>query len=329
MESENTQITLRDSIADAMDQHTSDEVVNESNQTDIKTDDRPRDEIGRFAPKQEVQAEVAQEVAEAPQVKPRPSSWKKDYDEHWTKLDPTLQDYISQRESDYARGVSTYKQNWENAAPIYEAMQPFMPILQEHNIQPQQWISNLGNAHRTLAMGSPEEKIQMFARLANDYGVNLGALTGQQYDPQFGMITQELNSVKNELNQFKTLREQQEQTALQSEIEKFSQDAPYFDDVRETMAQLLQSGVVADLKSAYDKAIRLNDDVWQKQQTEALQAKAQANVEQKHQKVVEAKAKAVSVRSSSPTGMVNSGNGKKDLRSTVAELVNQHSNERV
>ena len=69
-----------------------------------------------------------------------------------------LQEYIMQREQDYAKGVSTYKSQWDQAAPIYEAMQPFIPILQEHNIQPQQWIQNLGRAHQVLAMGSPEQK---------------------------------------------------------------------------------------------------------------------------------------------------------------------------
>jgi hypothetical protein len=282
----------------------------------------PRDESGKFVAKQapEVTTEVTTEVTEHPQIKPRPSSWKKDYEAQWATLDPTLQDYINQREADYAKGVSTYKQNWDNAAPIYEAMQPFLPLLQQNNIQPNQWIANLGNAHKTLAMGSPDEKLQMFARLANDYGVNLGALTGQQqYDPQFSMITQELGQVKNQLAEFRQQQEAQEQASLQNDIQAFAKEAPHFDEVRETMAQLLQSGVATDLKTAYDKAIRLNDDIWQKQQAEALQAKAQESAEQNQQKVAAAKAKAVSTKSSSPTGLMNSGNGKKDLRSTLAE----------
>lgn len=331
---ENAQITLRESIENAVEQHVP-EVV-EAEVGEKKPTERVRDESGKFAKAEkvekqvEVQPEVTQTAApEVPAVKPRPSSWKKDYEEHWSKLDPALQDYIAQRESDYAKGVSTYKQNFETVQPVYEALQPFMPILQEHNIQPNQWITNLGNAHKMLALGTPEQKLQMFAQLANEYGVNLGALSGQQVDPQFGMIAQELNSVKNELNQFKTLRDQQEQQALQAEIAKFQESAPYFEQVRETMAQLLQSGVVDNLQAAYDKAIRLNDEVWQQQQEAALQAKSQAEAEQKQQKVAEAKAKAVSVKSSSPTGMMNSGNGKKDLRSTVAELVNQNFGERV
>lgn len=322
LENDNTQTTLRDVISSAVDEQAQAENVT---QTDIA-----RDEKGRFAPKTTEGDEVvtAQDVAQVqteavdnpqPTIKPRPSSWKKDYEEHWTKLDPTLQDYIAQRESDYARGVSQYKQNFEAVQPVYEALQPFMPLLQEHNIQPNQWIANLGNAHKTLALGSTEEKLQAFARLATEYGVPLNALTGQGYDPQQSLLMQELNQVKSQINEFKTLREQQEQMTLQQEIENFQKDAPYFEDVRETMAQLLQSGLASDLKSAYEKAIRFNDEVWQKQQAEAQQANAQAQAQQSQQKVVEAKAKAVSPKSISPTANMNNGNSKKDLRELLSE----------
>lgn len=320
-----TQTTLRDTIEQAMETHEpKDAPVLENNEP--VSIDKPRDEVGRFAPKSEAKEP---QTVNLPPVKPRPSSWKKDYEEHWTKLDPTLQDYINQREADYAKGVSTYKQNWDNAAPIYEAMQPFMPLLQEHNIQPQQWISNLGNAHKMLALGSPQEKMQMFAKLANDYGVPLQALQGQQYDPQFSQIAQELSQIKNEWSSFKTERERTEQTKLQDEITSFSQKAPHFEQVRETMAGLLQSGVAQDLQSAYDKAIRLHDDIWEKQQAEAQQAQARANTEQNQRMVAEKKAKAVSPRSTSPTGTMGTGTGKKGLRETLAEQLEQAMGGRV
>ena len=314
---EEPQVTLRDAIESAVEEHETAPAVEQ----DAAPANAPRDDAGRFAaPPQDEQP------APAP-AKPRPSSWKKDYDEHWTKLDPSLQDYIAQREQEYAKGVSTYKQNWDQAAPLYEAMQPFMPLLQQNNIDPKQWISNLGNAHRMLAQGSDDEKLRMFAQLATDYGVPLGALTGQQsgIDPQFSHLAQKLGQMENRWSQFEQQREQQENAALQNDISAFSQKAPYFEQVRETMAGLLQSGVAQDLQSAYDKAIRLHDDIWQQQQAE--QAKAAA--EQNQQKVAQAKAKAVSPRSSSPTGMTSGGNGKKSLRDMLAEQIDSQLASRV
>ena len=328
------QTTLRDQLEAAFeDQDQPQEQVLEQPALEETTEqraERARDEAGRFAPKAKETAPVVPPVEHPQQtLKPRPTSWKKDYEEHWGKLDPTLQEYIHQREADYAKGVSMYKQNWEQAAPIYEAMQPFMPVLQQHNMSPQQWIQGLGNAHLTLAQGTPEQKIQMFAKLANDYGVPLQALTGQQYDPQFSMMAQELSQLKNQWQQFQTVREQQEQAQIQNEIGSFSKDKPYFEEVRETMASLLQSGVAHDLQSAYDKAIRLNDDIWQKQQAQAQQASTQAQAQQRQQQVAAAKAKAVSPRSISPTANMGSGNGKKGLRDILSEQLDNFSSGRV
>lgn len=325
---EQSQTTLRDSIEQAIEQQepaTTQEVVSEV----------PRDEVGRFAPKSEAPQVEQTEQVEAPVVKPRPSSWKKDYEEHWTKLDPQLQDYIAQREADYAKGVSTYKQNWDSVAPMYEAMQPFMPLLQEHNIQPQQWITNLGNAHKMLALGTPEEKVQMFAKLANEYGVPLQALTGQGYDPQFSSIANELNQLKNQWSQFQTQREQQETQQIMGVIEGFAQNNPLLEKVQDEVIGLLQSGFVTGatpeerLQNAFEKAIRLNDEAWQEHQSKVQQAKAAAEAEQRQKLIAEKKAKAVSPRSSSPTGIMNTGSGKKDLRSILAEQIDNQLGSRV
>ena len=256
------------------------------------------------------------EAESAPiETKPRPSSWKKDYEEQWGNLDPTLQDYIGQREADYAKGVSTYKNQWDSAAPLMQAIEPFMPLLQQNNIEPSTWISNLGKAHATLAMGSPEQKMQMFAQLANDYGVSLNGLTGQGSDPQFAMMAQELNQVKNQWNQFQSQQERLEQNQLQNEITSFQNDKPYFEEVRETMAGLLQAGMADDLQTAYDKAIRLQDGVFQKVQAEQAN-KSEAD---RHAKVAQAKAKALSPKSATPTASMSSSGKGASIRDSLME----------
>ena len=301
-------------------------------ETEIKAD-KPRDESGKFkstkeevteeAPIEEVQEEV---VAETKPAKPRPSSWKKDYEESWGKLDPTLQDYITQREADFAKGVSTYKNQWEQAQPILSTMEKFAPILQQNGVDPAQWINSLGTAHQTLVYGTPDQKLQMFAQLANDYGIDLNGLTGgQAVSPQFSMIAQELSQIKNQWQQFQSQQEQQEQAQLKSEIDSFSKDKPYFDDVRETMAGLLQNNMASDLNTAYDKAIRLHDDIWQKIQSEQVKS---SQTEQKS-KIAAVKAKAISPKSSSPTANVSLGGKGNNLRDQLASIVDTFSSENI
>lgn len=291
---------------------------------------RPRDESGKFTKTQpEANAsdlELSDEV-EAPnepkvEVKPRPSSWKKDYEEDWGKLDPRIQDYIQQREADYAKGVSTYKNQWDMAAPVMESLRQFQPLLQQYGVAPQQWITQLGNAHAQLVLGTPEQKMQVFQQLANDYGVNLGSVTGQTgYDPQFSSLAQELNQIKNQWSQFQAQQETMEQTQLRNEIDSFKSDKPYFEEVREVMAGLLQSGMADDLQSAYDKAIRLNDDVFQKITAEQA-AKSEAA---QREKVAAAKAKVLSPKSTTPTAsMSNGGKSASSAREAIMAAMEQH-----
>lgn len=317
-------ISLRDTIENAI-ETTDAKVTTETTSqeaTESVKESKPRDEHGKFAKSSEPALKEPfrafddnneQEVI----VKPRPSSWKKDYEEHWGKLDPTLQDYIQQREADYAKGVSTYKNQWDMAAPIVEAIRPFEPLLRQYGVAPQQWVTQLGNAHAQLVTGTPEQKMYVFQQLANDYGINLGAVSGQQgYDPQFSQLAQELNQIKNQWGQFQSQQEIMEQAQLQNEISSFKGDKPYFEDVRETMAGLLQSGMAHDLQSAYEKAIRLNDDVFQKMQSEQSAKSESAQRE----KVAQAKAKVLSPKSTTPTALATNG-GKSATNSTREDIM--------
>jgi len=95
-----------------------------------------------------------------------------------------LAEYIQQRESEYARGVSTYKHEADAARQLNEAIAPFMPNLQKHGMEPTQWIRNLGTAHERLALGSPQDKIQTAAQLIRDYGIDPQGLFQMLSNPQ-------------------------------------------------------------------------------------------------------------------------------------------------
>lgn len=331
------QNTLRDQLAASLKDIEDVEPVDETPevQTEEVLDDRPRDEQGRFAPKEADKPQEAQPV-EAPSIEPtlqRPTTWKKDYLPIWDKLatgNPLtpeeakkLAEYSNQRENEYKTGVSTYKQEAEQAKQLQDAIAPFMPELQRYNIQPTQWIQNLGNAHRTLAMGTPEQKIQMFTKLAADYGVPLEAIGMAQQgnlDPVIPQIMQQIQNLSGQVNTVASWREQQEQQAALEAIKPF-QDAekyPHFEVVRETMAQLLERGLASDLQTAYTKAVRLNDEVWQAEQERQAQASSAIQSQQKAEIVSKAKSRAVSPKSSTPSGQVMTS-ATKDRRAALEE----------
>ena len=329
--------TLRDALSDALGKSETGtleapvEVAIETDaapavETQAAADDRVRDERGRFTIKEPEAPAPAAPAAEAPVAAPTPAvrqpptSWKKDYWGHWEKIGANpelapLQDYIVEREGQYAKGVSAYKSQWDAAAPIYQAVQPYLQEFQQQGLQPQQVIGGLIGAHRVLSTGTPEQKLQAFAKMATDYGVPLQSLQTGQVDPQAAHIAQTVSQLQQRWQTFEQQQQAAQQAQLQQQIEAFKTSAPHFEAVKETMAGLLQSGVAQDLRTAYDKAIRLNDEIWQAQQAE--QAKAEAA---KRQAVIATKkAAAVSPKSSSPTGAMNQGGAKKGLRDTLSE----------
>ena len=89
------------------------------------------------------------------------------------------------------------------------------------------------------------------------------------------------------------------------------------------MAQLLESGIAQDLKSAYDKAIRMHDDIWEKEQAAKQAASQQATQAAQAKQVAQAKAAAVSPRTTTPgAGTVSSAKG---IRAAVEASVEAHS----
>lgn len=304
--------------------------------------EKARNEKGQFTKQEEQDGEIAQFAdTEKPQdteesVEPeykRPTTWKKEYKEIWDKMEAgeqiTKEDftrfalYANQRESEYQHGVSTYRQEAENAKQLKEAIIPFVPELEKQGINPATWINNLGRAHMVLSSAPQEQKVQMFHKLAADYGIqlnNLGQI--QQLDPYAQQLMNQLNTVNQEVSVIKNRFAQEENNRLLGEIESFKSggNAPHFELVREEMAQLLELGKAQDLKTAYKLAVRINDEAWALEQEKLISgAKQQAS---KANQVAKAKAAAVSPRSVTPNGQVSNGSDKKDRRSLIADQLN-------
>jgi hypothetical protein len=304
---------------------------------------RIRDEHGRFAKQQPKDATSDASVVEASVIElpptpeanaiPRPTTWKKEYLPLWEKLSTgsaltpeearKLALYSGQREKEFATGVSTYRAEAQNAKELQEAMAPFMPELQKHNVNPAKWINGLGNAHVMLATGTPEQKMQMFAQLANEYKVPLAAISAQgtnQLDPVVPQLMQYIQNLESKVNDLTGWRGNQESLQVQRELSKFNdaEKYPHYEMVRGDMAQLLESGVAKDLDTAYAKAVRLNDDAWSAEQERQANAQAaKQSTEQAIAAAAKAKARAVSTKTTTPSGAVTNP-GQKDLRSLLA-----------
>lgn len=358
--------TARDSISAAFDAvesgtQTLDAPVVETQQS---RDDRARDEAGRFA-KQQADDAAAKSVAAPQAPKPanailstgaaaqpapaaaasvptdkRPDSWKKDYDAHWASLSPEVKAYVHQREKEYQSGVSAYRGEAENARQLNEAVAPFMPVLQQHGVEAPAMIRNLFSAHQRLALGSPQDKVQMGVKLIQDYGIDPQALfqvlSGQQptyqlqaQQPQYQSPSQQGPELERVVDQLLMKKE------ITNEYQRFITEAPekypHYEAVKDTMAGLLQAELAQDYVSAYEAAIRhpKHADIWNAMQ-EQQRAQADADAKAKAQAAVgSARARTVSVKPSTPSGAVNSGKANPSLRDSLSDAFDTVTSSRV
>jgi hypothetical protein len=183
---------------------------------------------------------------------------------------------------------------------MQQAIEPYMNNIRGLGIEAPQAVKALMEADNVLRHGSPQQKQAYFAQLAQQYGINMGDVQIQPTDPNFYAIQNELAQVRGEVLNWKQAQENAQNEALLSEINQFQSKAEYFEEARPTMIQLLNSGVAKDLDDAYQKAIRLDNDLFTKHQ-QASQGQADAaKREQSNRAAKAARAAAVSVKSSTP-----------------------------
>lgn len=323
-----------------------------------RTAGRARDESGKLLPGKpqreatpvvpDTQAQVTAPAVEAPQPLPRPSSWKKEMWPIWDKLSTgatldakearQLAEYTGKRESDFASGVSTYKNEYDRVKPIADAVTPYKAILEQHKIDPAAHVGELLRAHHTLVMGSPQDKLALVSRIIQQNKIPIEQLFVQgqdgkiyfnqqisQQQPQQTAPQQDVRKVVQEL--------MLEQSTAQA-IASFEAEAPtkyqHYETVKPAMIGLLQAGLAPDLPSAYDAAIRLpqHSDIWNAMQEQQRLTDDARKREEASKAALRARSNAISPRSAPTTGS-GSGTGAKGLRGLLEAAVNEHTTGRV
>lgn len=275
----------------------------------------PRDQAGKFA----TPDRAVEPPKEEPVWKRPPASWKKDYHDAWQTADPRLQEYAWQREEQMRRGVEPLLTKAQFADSMQEVVAPYLNTIQGLGLKPDTAVKALFEADAALRNPNHDQRLQYFMQLAQQYGVNLSG-QAQQYqatDPSVYALQNELNNVRGEVLSWKQQQEARQNETLLGEIDQFSAKAEHFEAARPTMIQLLQSGVAETLQDAYDKAIRLDPELFQTVQ-QAQQASAAASKSKELNNAAKAaRAAAVSVRGSTPG--TNTATKAQDRRALLAE----------
>ncbi len=294
--------------------------------------ERARDEAGRFTKAERDAQQAASEAqgeAPAPRLQ-RPSSWKKDYQAQWDKMvdtDPQMAQYLLEREQQFASGVSTYKAEADRARDIQSLIEPHAPRFQHYGVDSKEYLGRLLKMDEILATGSPQQKMALLQGIAQSVGLLDAQGQAQEFDQgQQSYVPPELlNTVyglQSKLQAIEQANERAEQTRINAEIENFAETAPFFDELTEEMARLLEAGLATNLQDAHKKALRWNDDLFSKYQAEQQQGEEAAKRKAAQETAARARSAAVSPRSSTPTGAVAASTQGSDIRSILENATN-------
>lgn len=297
---------------------------------------RARDGAGKFVAKDLAAPNLAQQQGEriqpqaAPVVTPveppawdkAPASWKKEKHPLWAGMTPEQREYAYQREEQMRSGVEPLLPKAELADKINKAAEPYMNTIRGLGIDLPAAVGGLMKVDHDLRTLPYEQKLQTLVQVARSYGIDL---TGQaqaaqpSFDPNFQAMQNELLNIKGQFTSFTQAQEAAQQRSAMEEIQRFSQGKEHFEEVKPMMAQLLQGGLADNIQDAYDKALRLNPELF-----DAMNAAKQAASDAEKRKAADdaakrAKAAAVSVKSATP-GAKTTTNAQ-DRRSMLAEQI--------
>lgn len=265
--------------------------------TNAKTDDidngevvdkleKPRDEKGKFATKEEedqppARAEGQEEkppVKEEP-AKPdsdsqvslnnekAPTSWSPAVREKWGALPEDVRSEIIRREEASANGVRRLHEEYAPIKRFTEGLAPFIQEAHQNGADPGQYIANVLASERGLRNPDPKQRFSVLLNIAEQYGIPLRDIINQSAGqevisapaaPQYAPVDP---AIQQQLQEIQRFQQETQQNAFRNEIESFRRDKEFFDDVSSIMANLLDSNSAKDLSDAYDQACWVHPEV--------------------------------------------------------------------
>lgn len=267
-----------------------------------------------------------------------PQAWKPAQKAKWAALDPDIRQEVLRREHETTRVLNDSAQARQLAQAFNNEVQPYMARLNSMNAHPLVAVRELLKADHLLTTAPPTQRAQYMAKLITDYGVDIqaldAALSGRvQQDP-----AEQLNAKVDQLlqqrlapfqqflsaqQQQQRAQQQQQQAEIAQAVESMASDAkyPYFDQVRETMADIIELGITRNrtvsIETAYNQAVAMDPIVSQEAATRAAteaQATAAAKLNGRAQRALNA---SVSV-GGAPSGVVGGTPSANNRRATIA-----------
>lgn len=324
------QPSLRESLADAVEQSKAKEDVVKETKSKIE---RTRNEDGKFIKEaKKVSHETAVSEIKEPAPISMPKSFKPEMAKDFATLPRHIQEIVAKREEDFHKELTKHDEERVFGRQINQIVTPYMAQIRAEGADAPKAIAELLNTAHLLRTGTPQQKGELLWRTAQTFGADMRQGLQQQaqnqVNPQLQGLQQTVDGLKQQIERDAVFKKQQEDDALQSQINTFAADPKnvHFEAVKAHMATLLRGGVAKDLQDAYDQAVYANP------QTRSTLLMAQ-NTEAEEKRVADKKAKAEAAKRAGSSikgapGIAALKNGKitqPDLRSEIRAAMSAYA----
>jgi hypothetical protein len=174
-----------------------------------------------------------------------------------------------------------------------QVIRPFAHLIQSEGSTPLQAVKNLMTTAAGLKVGTAEQKARIVAEIIGNYGVDIGTLdtvlAGGAHkaagkpaavDPAIMQALQPVYGFMSEVQQARQARTQRQMEEANEIVER-SSTLPYFDDVREDMADLMEvaakRGIEMTIEQAHEKALALHPEIAKEVARQKATEEARAN----------------------------------------------------
>lgn len=280
---------------------------------------QPRDAVGKFAPKD------GQSIANTDAAKPATvveplHHWPEDQKQFIRDLAAVNPDMAKKAFDRLKASEDEFSRRSQELKPVKDLRETIEPFLakgrqmrQMRGVDEKAYVQSIFAAADFLE----QNPLQGLQYLAQQYGVDFARVAQQAQEqankhPDVIRLEQQIQQLQQGLTGVHSQTEAQQLAAAQAQLEAFAgeKDAngqplrPHFSSVMQEIGMNIQfqkqmnPGAPVDLQAAYDKAIRMNDSVWQQVQAAQISAREAAAEEQRKREITEAKRAGFSVTGS-------------------------------
>ena len=199
-----------------------------------------------------------------------PSQWKPAVREKWNALPREVQEEVLRREGDNLRLIGSVGQKIRFADTVAEHIAPFSERLEQNGASREAFLGDVFQTVKSLSGGNAQEKAEVVANIVQSYGIDVrvldavltGRLSAPPPDPRIVAAQRRAYAAESILAQHTQVLENSTQQKAEVTLENFAADSKneFFDDVRDMMADLIESGRANTLNEAYTASVWANPE---------------------------------------------------------------------